>query len=189
MNSTTEHITPSELSSLLAGGFCQLIDVREPVEYAEGHVAGARLISLGNLEARVSEIDGAKPVIVMCHAGKRGLNALEKLRALGFTNVRNLEGGMLAWKAASLPSECSRRGGIPLMRQVQIVIGVSVLAGSVLAVWVDAKWVYLPMFFGAGLIFAGLSGFCGLALILAKMPWNRVPPSQCPPASKSCCAN
>lgn len=59
------------------------------------------------------------------------------------------------------------------MRQVQITVGFFVLLASLLAVTVNPAWVYLCMFFGAGLLFAGLSGFCGLALILAKMPWNR----------------
>lgn len=179
-------ISAAELSSLLANRGCQLIDVREPVEHAEAHVAGCRLIPLGQLEGRASEIDRTQPVVVMCHAGKRGQTALEKLQKLGFTNVRNLEGGILAWKASGQPCNAGARKVMPLMRQVQIVIGACVLTGSVLAHWVDPRWIYLPMFFGAGLLFAGATGFCGLALLMAKMPWNRVANTAC--STTSCCA-
>jgi rhodanese-related sulfurtransferase len=181
MNSTSSSacISPQELSVALAAGGCQLIDVREPVEHAEAHVNGAKLISLGQIEARCSEIDRQRPVIVMCQAGRRGQRAADKLRKLGFNDVRNLEGGMLAWKAAGMACVEGSRKVIPLMRQVQIVVGVCVFVGSLLAVLVDPKWVCLPMFFGAGLIFAGTTGFCGLALLLAKLPWNRADSKPC----------
>lgn len=179
-------ILPRELADALQSGNCQLIDVREPVEHAESHVAGAKLIPLGQIEARCGELDKSKPVMVMCQAGKRGAAAADKLRALGFNDVRNLEGGILAWKSAGLPCASGSKAVMPLMRQVQITVGFFVLLASLLAVYVDPRWVYLCMFFGAGLLFAGLSGFCGLAMILAKMPWNRVDGSSC--SKTSCCS-
>ena len=179
-------ILPNELAAAIAAGDCQVVDVREPVEHAESHIAGARLIPLGLIEARCGELDKSKPVMVMCQAGKRGAAAADKLRALGFQDVRNLEGGLLAWKAAGLPCAAGPKSVIPLMRQVQIVVGALVLTGSLLAVFVDPKWVYLPMFFGAGLLFAGISGFCGLAMVLAKMPWNQVNNDSC--GKGSCCS-
>ncbi len=165
-------ITPADASTALAGG-SQFIDVRELVEYAEARVAGAVLIPLGSLKSHAGEIDRSRPVIVMCQAGKRGAAAAEKLRALGFTSVRNLAGGLNAWKESGHPCESDAKPPMPLMRQVQIVIGSFVLFGSLLAAFGDPRWIYLPMFFGAGLIFAGTTGFGGLALILARMPWNR----------------
>lgn len=174
MKTPSPTISVSELCQLLSSEDCQLIDVREPIEHAESHVAGARLIPLGQIEARAAEIDRTKPVVVMCQAGKRGQAASEKLQQLGFPEVRNLEGGMLAWKAAGKPCAAGEKKVFPLMRQVQIVIGAFVLGGSLLTLYVDPRWVYLPMFFGAGLIFAGTTGFCGLAILMAKMPWNRV---------------
>lgn len=179
-------IQPKELAAALNAGGCQLIDVREPVEHAESHVPQARLMPLATLETQCASLDKSAPVVVMCHAGKRGAAAAEKLQAMGFINVRNLEGGILAWKAAGLPCAAAASGApaFPLMRQVQIVVGFCVLAGGVLAVTVNPAWVYLCMFFGAGLLFAGLSGFCGLAMLLARMPWNRA--ADC--ANKtSCC--
>lgn len=189
-------VTPGEVKASLACGNCQLIDVREPVEHAESHVAGARLIPLGELEKRCVEIDRDRPVVVMCQAGKRGAAAAEKLRALGFSQVANLEGGILAWKAAGLPCAAGHSRVFPLMRQVQIVAGGLVLLGSLLTAFVDPRWVYLTLFIGAGLFFAGLSGFCGLAMLLARMPWNRVDGAGCcgkggassSPDKTSCCS-
>lgn len=173
----TQVIEPAVLAAKLANGECQLIDVREPVEYAEAHLSGAKLIPLGQLESRITEIDRSRPVIVMCHAGKRGATAAEKLSAVGFQDIQNLEGGMMAWQAAGLPCIRGTRKCLPLMRQVQVVIGLCVLSGSLLTVFVDPRWVYLCMFFGAGLTFAGLSGFCGLAILLSRMPWNKAAPT------------
>jgi len=185
-SSSSPCLSPQELAVALAAGGCQLIDVREPVEHAEAHVNGAKLIPLGQIESRCSEINPQQPVIVMCQAGKRGQTAADKLRKLGFSDVRNLEGGLLAWKAAGMVCVEGTRKCLPLMRQVQLVIGLCVFTGSLLAVFVDPRWVYLPMFFGAGLIFAGSTGFCGLALLLAKMPWNQVSTTSC--KKPSCCS-
>lgn len=183
---TETSIFPHELATALEAGGCQLIDVREPIEHAESHVSGAKLLPLGQIEARCVELNKSKPVMVMCQAGKRGAAAAEKLRAHGFSDVRNLEGGILAWKSAGLPCASASKTVMPLMRQVQITIGFFVLLGSLLTVYVDPRWIYLCMFFGAGLIFAGLSGFCGLALMIAKMPWNRVDSIAC--SKTSCCS-
>ena len=170
MQPTPPTILPKELKSLLASGCC-LVDVREPVEHAEEHIVGAKLTSLSQLEKRAAEIDRSDPVIVMCRSGKRGAEALKKLQALGIHEVRNLEGGILAWKKV-----------FPLMQQVQLTIGLGVLTGAILALTVHPNWVFLCAFFGAGLTFAGSTGWCGLAILMSKMPWNRV-------SGQSCCAS
>jgi rhodanese-related sulfurtransferase len=180
MQTTSQSILPAELKSLLSTGCC-LVDVREPVEYAEEHITGAKLIPLGQLERRKSEIDRSQPLVFMCRSGKRGGEALKKLQALGFTSVRNLEGGILAWKAAGLPVGTSGKKVLPLMQQVQLTIGLGVLTGAILSVTVNPNWVFLCAFFGAGLTMAGSTGWCGLAILMSKMPWNRV-------ASQTCCA-
>lgn len=181
MEASTQSILPTELNDLLSKGCC-LVDVREPVEHAEEHVTGAKLIPLSQLERRKAEIDRSSPLVLMCRSGKRGGEALKKLHALGFTGARNLEGGMLAWKAAGLPVATSGRKVFPLMQQVQLTIGLGVLTGAILALTVNPNWVFLCAFFGAGLTFAGSTGWCGLAILMSKMPWNRV-------ASQSCCAS
>lgn len=174
MNTHSDTIQPRELQPLLSGECC-LIDVREPVEHAEMRIPAAKLIPLGQLEQRVQEIDRGLPVIVMCRGGKRGAEAMNKLKALGITQVRNLEGGILGWKEAGLPVVTSGKKGLPLMQQVQLTIGLGVLTGAILALTVHPNWVFLCAFFGAGLTMAGSTGWCGLAILMSKMPWNRVP--------------
>jgi len=171
-------ILPAELESLMSDG-CILVDVREPVEHAEEHITGAQLIPLGQLEQRVSEIDRNAPVVTMCRSGKRGSEGLKKLQALGFTNVRNLEGGILGWKEAGHQIARSGKKILPLMQQVQVTIGIGVLVGAILSLTANPNWVYLSASFGAGLVFAGSTGWCGLAILMSKMPWNRVAGQSC----------
>jgi rhodanese-related sulfurtransferase len=180
---TKSTLIPSELKSLLPNGCC-LIDVREPVEYAEEHIPGSQLIPLGQLEQQLPKIDRSKPLVVMCGSGKRGGEALKKLASLGIHNAQNLEGGILAWKAAGFSVRVGDKMKFPLMQQVQLTIGLGVLIGAVLSLTVHPNWVCLCAFFGAGLTFAGSTGWCGLAILMSKMPWNRVPCQSCCGAGK-----
>ena len=184
MNPINPSIAPAELKNLLPTGCC-LVDVREPVEHAENHIPGATLIPLGQLEKRSEEIDRSAPVVVMCRSGKRSIEALKKLESLGFEDIRNLEGGILAWKAAGHPVNEGEKKVLPLMQQVQLTIGLGVLTGSILALTANPNWVLLCAFFGAGLTMAGSTGWCGLAILMSKMPWNRVAGQSCS-ASGSC---
>jgi rhodanese-related sulfurtransferase len=84
-----------------------------------------------------------------------------------------LDGGLAAWKHAGLPVVADRRAPLPIMRQVQIAAGSLVLLGVILAVLVSPWFMALSAFVGAGLVMAGVTGFCGLANLLAHMPWNR----------------
>ena len=163
------------------------MDVREPVEHAEEHITGSRLIPLGELEKRIHEISRDEPLVVMCRSGKRGGQAMEKLEAQGFTNVCNLEGGIQAWKEAGHPVGRADKRVFPLMQQVQLVIGLGVLTGVTLSLLVHPTWVFLCGFFGAGLVFAGSTGWCGMAILMSKMPWNRIK-GQSACASGSCSA-
>ncbi len=172
-------ITAAQLNPRLASGRCQLVDVREPVEHAEEHIAQARLIPLGDLGKRASELDRDMPVVIHCRSGKRGEQAVARLQSLGFTQVQNLEGGIEAWKAAGLPVSAAGRKGLPLMQQVQLTIGLGVLTGAALSLTVHPYWVFLSAFFGAGLVLAGSTGWCGLAILLSKMPWNRINGQAC----------
>ncbi len=81
----------------------QLVDVRTPGEYAEGHLAGAKLIPVQEIEQRLSEIDKSKPVLLYCRSGHRSGVALKVLVDHGYANAKHLGGGINAWKAAGLP--------------------------------------------------------------------------------------
>lgn len=158
-----------------------LIDVRTPVEHDEMHISGSRLMPLDRLDADAvkSAIGQAEQCVIICRSGKRAEQAFQKLRAAGCENLSILDGGVTAWEAAGLPLERSERKRLPLMRQVQLIIGVLALTGSVLALTVDKNFAIIPAFLGAGLTLAGSTGWCGLAILLSKMPWNKVDGGGC----------
>jgi rhodanese-related sulfurtransferase len=169
-------IQPQELDRQLKSEHPpMLLDVRTPVEHEEAHIDGVRLLPLDQLDP--SDVRGSLPAgttcVVICGSGGRASRAAQTLRDAGCGDVLVLEGGMTAWQQAGLPIVRSERKRLPLMRQVQVVIGAMVLAGTLLSLFVDPRFIWLAVFMGAGLIFAGLSGWCGLAILLSKMPWNR----------------
>jgi rhodanese-related sulfurtransferase len=170
-------ITPTQLEELRTGGqVVDLIDVRTPVEYREVHVAFARNVPLDRLDAaallRKRTASPDKPLYVICRSGSRGRQACEKLAAVGL-NVVNVEGGTLAWAEAGLPVVRGKKA-ISLERQVRIAAGSLVLLGAILGGLVHPIFVGLSAFVGAGLVFAGITDNCGMGLLLARMPWNRV---------------
>ena len=185
-------ISPKQLHELFeAGAAVELIDVRTPVEFRQVRVTFARNLPLDRLDAArlAAERHGAEqPLYVICRSGARAAQACAKLHSAGFANVVNVEGGTLAWDQAGLPVVRSKQT-IPLERQVPIATGSLVLAGTALGALVDPYWYGLAALIGAGQMFAGLSGNCLMANMLAKAPWNRGPESSvaAAPAAKSCC--
>lgn len=169
-------ITPSQLASKIqAGESIELIDVRTPVEYREVHLTIARSVPLDqlNCSSLISQRAGSAPLYVICQAGSRGRTACEKFHAAGYTNVINVEGGTKACVEAGLPVVRGRKA-ISLERQVRIAAGFLVLSGVVLGRFVHPWFVGVSGFVGAGLMFAGITDTCGMALVLARMPWNQV---------------
>jgi rhodanese-related sulfurtransferase len=83
----------------------QLIDVREPHEFAAGHARSARNIPLGQLSNRLGEIAAERIVLLICRSGNRSRTAQSLLRRHGMTDTRNVRGGMSAWHAARLPEK------------------------------------------------------------------------------------
>jgi rhodanese-related sulfurtransferase len=161
---------------LQSGKRFALIDVRTPVEHDEMHIAGSHLMPLDEIDATAVKSAAAdkESCILICRSGKRAEQAFEKLRAAGCENLAILEGGVTSWESAGLPLERSTRKHLPLMRQVQLIIGLLALTGSLLALTVHKNFALLPAFLGAGLTMAGSTGWCGLAILLSKMPWNKV---------------
>jgi rhodanese-related sulfurtransferase len=159
-----------------AGTNVELLDVRTPVEFREIHVDFARNVPLDRLdvETLMAERNGSarEPLYVICRSGSRGKQACEKLAAAGL-NVTNVEGGTLAWEAAGLPVVRGKKA-ISLERQVRLVAGFLVLVGAVLAIAVHPYFAGLSAFIGAGLMFAGITDTCGMAMLLAKLPWNQI---------------
>ncbi len=184
-------ITVLELSQRLAQepGLA-LVDVRTPVEYAEVHVPQAKLHPLDQLNPAALAGTGAvakdRPVYLLCRSGQRATRAAEKFAAEGYGEPVVVEGGTLAWIEAGLPVERGEVKVISLERQVRIAAGSLVLIGSALAWFVHPGFLAIPAFVGAGLVFAGVTDFCGMGLLLAKAPWNqRAPKPPSDPVAKT----
>ena len=171
-------INPRDLDAKrLAGQPIEVIDVRTPIEFREVHCSFARNVPLSDLDpARVMQSrtrPADEPLFVICRSGSRGKQACEKFHSAGFTNVINVEGGTQAWEQCGLAVQRGPRM-ISLERQVRIAAGFLVLVGTVLGFLVHPGFLGVAAFVGAGLIFAGVTDTCGMGLMLARMPWNRV---------------
>ncbi|WP_439627702.1 rhodanese-like domain-containing protein [Gemmata sp.] len=174
---TVPTVTPRRLEELRSAGTpVDLLDVRTPVEFREVRVPFARNVPLDRIDpaavAGERTAPAGEPLYVICKSGGRGQKACEKLLAAG-VSVVNVEGGTLAWVDAGLPVVRGKKS-ISLERQVRIAAGSLVLLGAALAWLVHPGFVGLSAFIGAGLVFAGVTDTCGMGMLLARMPWNRV---------------
>lgn len=166
-------ITPGELDALRrAGAETTVIDVRGPLEFESEHIDGSRNVPLSELELRLDEVP-AEEVVLVCRTGVRATLASQTLQRHG-REARVLEGGVVGWRSMGLVlKEGKKHLGID--RQVQLIVGSAVLTSVLLGAFVSPWFLVVAAFFGAGLTFAGVSGTCGLALLLMKAPWNRAP--------------
>jgi rhodanese-related sulfurtransferase len=149
-----------------------LVDVRTPAEYREVHAQGAVNVPLGDLKPQSLQSQPHEPVYLLCRSGSRASEACKKLENAGFEKVTVVEGGTEAWIAEGLPVVRGEKG-MSLERQVRIAAGSLVLLGVLLAAVIHPGFIGLSAFVGAGLVFAGVTDTCGMAMLLAKMPWNR----------------
>lgn len=164
-------ISPADLHARIATGAKPLlVDVRAPAEHAALHVPGTILIPLDQLDpATVPKDQGV--IHLLCGGGGRATRAAEKLEAAGVPCCV-VAGGTRAWEAAGLPVNRGR-GAISIERQVRIGAGSLVLLGVVLGLTVHPGLSGIAGIVGAGLVFAGISDWCGMGLLLARAPWNQ----------------
>jgi rhodanese-related sulfurtransferase len=165
-------ITPAQAKALVDKG-AKLIDIREPDEHARARIAGAGNMPLSQLAPFGAS--GAHAVIYHCKSGGRTVANAVRLSEVAPCKAYLLEGGIDAWRKAGLPVVEDRGQPLELMRQVQIAAGGLVLLGVLLGLVLTPIFIGLSAFVGAGLIFAGVTGWCGMARMLASMPWNRPP--------------
>ncbi|TWT32765.1 Inner membrane protein YgaP [Blastopirellula retiformator] len=185
--SDIQTISPAQLADReKSGQAIELIDVRTPAEFREVHASAARNTPLESLDVdsvvKSRRLDAGEPLYVICRSGKRADQACRKFVAAGYENVVNIEGGTNAWEAANLPVERGKKA-MSLERQVRIAAGSLVLLGAVLGLTVHPYFIGISAFVGAGLVFAGATDTCGMAMMLARMPWNQVKDE---PPAKSC---
>jgi rhodanese-related sulfurtransferase len=113
------------------------------------------------------------PICVLCEKGGRAAIAAEHLLKAGCQEIHVVEGGTQGWVAAGLPVVSLGKGIISIERQVRIGAGSLVLLGIILGFLIHPGFFALSGFVGAGLVFAGITDWCGMGLLLARAPWNR----------------
>lgn len=169
-------ISPQQLrETICSNGQCYILDVRTTPEFREVHLQKNCLhMPLDTLDAdkvRAAFPDNAKPIFLLCKGGKRAAAAAEQLKAAGVANTIVVDGGLDACVACGV--DVMRGNVIPLERQVRMAAGALVVSGIILgSVWSPGFYL-LSAFVGTGLFVSGLTGWCGLALLLAKAPWNK----------------
>lgn len=163
------------LKGWVKAGEAVVIDVREPMEHQSEHIRGSRLLPLSSFDPAMVPAGDGRKIVLHCRGGTRSAKAAAMLLSAGRPEVMHLKGGLEAWKAAGLAvvkSEAAPR--LDLMRQTQIAIGSMVLLWVALGAFVSPWFLALAAFMGAGLVVAGATGTCGMAMVIAKMPWNKV---------------
>lgn len=154
-----------------------LVDVRTPAEYQEAHIQGANLHPLGSLNiGKVIFKSQGKKLLVSCLSGARAQKAA-KLFAEAGHQVSCLDGSIQAWEKEGQPVVRSTPKGLPLIRQVHLTVSIINMVAALLAIFINPAWAWVLVGTSAGLFLAGATGFCGMGLILAKMPWNKKGPA------------
>lgn len=168
-------ISSIELQSLYSNNEVVVIDIRNQDEYKREHILGAHNIPLGNIDReKVGGIAKEKKVVFHCQSGNRTRQHQKQLLDLGINEVYILEKGINDWKSNNGELKVDKKSPFPIMRQVQIIIGFMVILGIILSYFVSPYFNLLSGFFGLGLLFAGITGTCGLANMLMLLPFNQV---------------
>jgi len=180
MSNTFPSISPMALSHRMKGDTnITLLDVRSPAEFRSVHIPGARLAPLDELEkldlSGLTDGSGRqadKPLYLTCHAGVRAEQAAQALQKAGLDHLVLVQGGTESWQKAGLPvNRC--RGSLSLERQVQIAVGSLLILKVFFGFTVHELFFVAGAVIGAGLVTAGVTRWCGMAQLIARMPWNR----------------
>ncbi|MBE9044951.1 rhodanese-like domain-containing protein [Pleurocapsales cyanobacterium LEGE 10410] len=172
-NRQLQEIDAVTLNKWLKSDRALLIDVREPGEFAAEYIPGAKLMSLSDFDHHRIPKDPNKRIVLQCQSGNRSAQAAQKMFAAGFTEVFHLQGGLPTWKAAGYSTIVNQNAPISMFRQVQIVAGSLVFIGTGLGAFVSPWFLIVSGFVGAGLVFAGVTNTCAMAMLLAKLPYNQ----------------
>lgn len=165
-------ISPKEAAVLRDAGTAQFIDVRTTGEYATVRIDGSPLLPTEAITAESVKAEPDKTIVLYCASGRRSLKAAQKLaEILPAAHIVSLDGGIKAWESQGLPVIRNPKR-LSIERQTQVAAGALVFCGTLLGVYAYSGFLIIPAFVGAGLMFAGLSGTCGLAALLIRAPWN-----------------
>ncbi len=169
---TVKTISPTEAKQLVQNGAI-LIDIRSAEEYRRERIDGALNVSADQLPNALLQLGQGKVFVFYCLSGTRTQMNKNLLEDSVSHDAYIVEGGLNNWKREGLTTEKNASEPISIFRQVQIIAGSLILLGCLLGYLVSPKFFLLAGFVGAGLVFAGVSGFCGMAVLLMKMPWNK----------------
>lgn len=170
--SNLRKITPDRAAELVENG-AMLVDIREADEHRRERITGAQHWPLSGLRGSSRRPATDTVVIFHCRSGSRTEANASLLEGCAGDTAYILDGGLTAWKRAGLPVTTDRSQPIDIMRQVQIAAGGLVLLGVALGSAEHPAFYLLSALVGAGLVFAGVTGFCGMARLLSYLPWNR----------------
>jgi len=169
-----DEVSPERVHAWIEHDDAVLIDVREGAEFVTESIPGSHHHPLSVFDPElIRERFGDTRIVFHCRSGARSLDAARRFMSAGSVDAYSLAGGIEAWRAEGLTTR--RSAGAPrmdIMRQVQIVAGLLVAIGVLLAITVHIWFAAIPLFVGCGLVFAGATGWCGMAKLLGAMPWN-----------------
>ena len=171
---TLTKVSAREAAQRLNTGKAVLVDIREPDEYAREHIPNAILLPVSALDKAKLKVEAGQQTIFHCKTGMRTNSYCASLAAHVDGDAFMLEGGLDAWRSAGLPTAKNAKAPLEINRQVQITAGSLILLGIVLGWLVAPAFFGISAFVGAGLMFAGISGWCGMAKLLQVLPWNKV---------------
>lgn len=161
-----------------------IVDVRSALEHSDVKINGVQNIPLDQLHEHLDTLKQYKNVYLICASGNRSSQAQQQLTAAGITSY-SVQGGMQLWEQSNLPIIKNTKS-IPVIRQVFIVAGSLIILSTILSLVAHQSFVFIALFVGAGLLFSGVSGWCGMAKLLELMPWNKITNTTNTP--QSCCS-
>ena len=165
------YVSAQEANLMVQAGEAVLVDVRETDEYATLHIEGTLLQPLSVLRSLPPDCEAAKAAIYFCNSGRRTSASTSVLDERRPENAFILEGGIEAWQRAGLPV-IQGTGPLPIMRQVHIAAGSLIVIFLLIGQSVPFFRLF-AVFIGLGFLASGLTGTCGMSIILKKMPWNK----------------
>ncbi|MEZ6006375.1 MAG: DUF2892 domain-containing protein [Planctomycetota bacterium] len=171
------------------GGATSVVDVRMGAEYESEHIPGSRLIPLDQIEQRLDEVMAVPaPRLLLCRTGNRAFMARDTLVRHNVAGLSVVEGGIEAYRRVGGDVKTGVQR-MSLERQVRIGAGLLVILGALLAWLVHPLFIAFAAMIGAGLVFAGVTDRCGMALVLAKAPWNRARGDEAAGTAGGCAAS
>lgn len=170
-----QEITISELKEIMEKSNPKnylILDVRTKPEHKNISIKESLNIPLDKIKEHKKDLEKYDTVYIHCQSGARSQKACQELQNISNTKVVNIKGGILAWEKEGLPVIKASKQTYSITQQVHIIAGILILTGVILSRSLHPNFIYLSGFVGAGLLTAGLTGWCTMAKILSKMPWN-----------------